>query len=311
MTIMGIKIASQEQKKELDKNAKRIKRKRGEYAQQRLFFQPRTETKDRKRYKWGLNKNLFPSNVVNPLTCKVPSFVDFVETKETRFFFYMLEDWDFNDISSFPIEEELACRALLHWRLRLITGNVDEEERKIIKSYISTSSKIINDSMPRLKFWPYKDGLAKFYNFELDNSYKNRNKKPNFISYNPNMPSIFNDNFKSLVLKLKPYEREISQETNLSLKEKYWTKIFKSIFDKDNIPSDLFIKTGFNFQNLDLIVSSYLAWNHNKLKKHKKEPKINLIADWKLIYSIYKELKFNSEKDPNFFDSKEIVVTSI
>ena len=104
---------------------------------------------------------------------------------------------------------------------------------------------------------------------------------------------------------------EISKETNLSLKEKYWTKIFKSIFDKDNIPSDIFIKTGFNFQNLDLIVSSYLAWNHNKLKKHKKEPKINLIADWKLIYSIYKELKFNSEKDPNFFDSKEIVVTSI
>ena len=89
MTIMGIKIASQEQKKELDKNAKRIKRKRGEYAQQRLFFQPRTDTKDRKRYKWGLNKNLFPSNVVNPLTCKVPSFVDFVKTKETRFFLYV------------------------------------------------------------------------------------------------------------------------------------------------------------------------------------------------------------------------------
>ena len=48
-----------------------------------------------------------------------------------------------------------------------------------------------------------------------------------------------------------------------------------------------------------------------KLKKHKREPQINLIADWKLIYSIYKELKFNSEKDPNFFESKEIVVTSI
>jgi hypothetical protein len=165
--------------------------------------------------------------------------------------------------------------------------------------------------MPRLKFWPYKDGLAKFYNFESDNSYKNRNKKAHFISYNPNSPSIFNDKFNNLVSKLKPYEREISKETNLSVKEKYWTKIFRSIFDKNDIPSDIFIKTGFNFQNLDLIVSSYLAWSHNKLKKHKREPQINLIADWKLIYSIYKELKFNSEKDPNFFESKEIVVTSI
>ena len=40
MTIMGIVIPSQIEKKELDKNAKKIKRKKGQYAQQRLFFKP-------------------------------------------------------------------------------------------------------------------------------------------------------------------------------------------------------------------------------------------------------------------------------
>jgi len=49
MTIMGIVIASQEKKKELDKNAKKIKRKKGQYAQQRLFFKPRTNLEGRKR----------------------------------------------------------------------------------------------------------------------------------------------------------------------------------------------------------------------------------------------------------------------
>ena len=44
---MGIVIASQEKKKELDKNAKKIKRKKGQYAQQRLFFQPRTNLEGR------------------------------------------------------------------------------------------------------------------------------------------------------------------------------------------------------------------------------------------------------------------------
>ena len=53
MTIMGIVIPSQIEKKELDKNAKKIKRKKGQYAQQRLFFKPRTNLDGRKRYKWG------------------------------------------------------------------------------------------------------------------------------------------------------------------------------------------------------------------------------------------------------------------
>ena len=53
---MGIVIPSQIEKKELDKNAKKIKRKKGQYAQQRLFFKPRTNLDGRKRYKWGTNK---------------------------------------------------------------------------------------------------------------------------------------------------------------------------------------------------------------------------------------------------------------
>lgn len=310
MTIMGIVIASQEQKKELDKNAKKIKRKKGEYAQQRLFFQPRTNLEGRKRYKWGLSKDVFPSNVANPLTCKVPSFVDFVETKETRFFFYMLEDWDFSKNNS-PVEEELACRALLHWRLRLFTGSVSDQERKMIEFYLKTASKIINDSMPRKEFWPYSDGLVHVYSDKKDKSYKNRNKFSSHITYNPEQPFIFLNHFIQLRDKLMKYEREILNESSLIKKEEFWTRTFQVIFDKKDLPDKVHFKTAFNYQNTDLVAASYLSWLHNNMSPHKKEPKKGLVSDWKLIYSIFKEIKALKDKSPNLFDKQEIVVTSI
>ena len=47
MTIMGFSPSQIE--KELDKNAKKIRRKKGQYAQQRLFFKPRTNLDGSKR----------------------------------------------------------------------------------------------------------------------------------------------------------------------------------------------------------------------------------------------------------------------
>ena len=310
MTIMGIVIASQEKKKELDKNAKKIKRKKGQYAQQRLFFKPRTNLEGRKRYRWGSNKNLFPTNVVNPLTCKVPSFVDFVETKETRFFFYMLEDWNFRERLN-PVEEELACRALLHWRLRLMTGSVDDEEKKIIKFYLKTASKIIDDTMPRKSFWPYSDGLVHVYNIQKDRSYKNRNRNSAYISFNNDEPKKFYDFFNQFKEKLLPYERDIINENNLKKKETYWIRTLKSIFTKKDLPDMVQLKSTFNYQNLDLIVSSYISWKHNIIKPHKKEPSKGLITDWKLIYSIYKELELLKNKNPEKFKTNDVMVMSI
>ena len=310
MTIMGIVIPSQIEKKELDKNAKKIKRKKGQYAQQRLFFKPRTNLDGRKRYKWGTNKDVYPSNVANPLTCKVPSFVDFVETKETRFFFYMLEDWDFNRNAS-PVEEELSCRALLHWRLRIFTGSVNEEEKKIIKFYLKTASKIIDDSMPRKNFWPYKDGLVHVYGQKKDMTYKNRNKFADHIDFNKEQPFVFFNYFNETKNKLSKFEREISRETSLNKKEAYWTKTFQVIYKKSDLPDKIFFKTRFNYQNIDLVTASYLSWKHNNIVPHKKEPKKGLVSDWKLIYSLYKELDALHKKSPSLFLDNEIMVTTI
>ena len=184
-------------------------------------------------------------------------------------------------------------------------------KKKMIKFYLKTASKIIDDSMPRKNFWPYKDGLVHVYGQKKDLTYKNRNKFADRITFNEEQPSLFFNYFNQTKNKLSQYEREISRESNLKKKEAYWTRTFQIIFEKSDLPDKIFFKTRFNFQNIDLVTASYLSWKHNSIISHKKEPKRGLVSDWKLIYSLYKELDALRIKSPGLFLDDSIMVTSI
>ena len=274
-------------------------------------IQPRTDLKGKKRYKWGSLKDLYPPNLSNPLTCKIPSLVDFLETHQPKYFFYTLENWDFQNEKKIPVETNLIYKALLYWRLMLFTGGLDDNQTKIVKSYLKTASAIIKDRMPMFDYWPYKNGLVHYYGYKKDDTYKERNKQSNFISFNPDVPYIFFDYFNRLKDKLIPYSREMQKEISLKNKQVYWIKVFKTNFEKKEIPSEVVLKTDFNYQNLDLVVSSYLAWEHNKLKRSKDEPRIKLLADWKLLYSIYKEVDSLKNKNHKSFDVEDVSVQKV
>ena len=300
MSIFRQHIGSLKRKKELDKNAKVVKRRKGDYAPTRLFFEPRTVVKGRTKFKWGNLKDFYPPNLANPLTCRIPSLIDFLETRQPKYFFYTLEDWDFDNDDNFPVEKELVCKAIMYWRLMLFTNELDKESSKIVNYYLNTANKIISSRMPIFGYWPYKNGLVHYYCKE---------KGDNEISFNPDIPSMFLSYFDELREKLFQHERDIKLEKSLKVKEEYWIKIFKSIFEKKKIPGAVAFKTSFNYQNLDLVVASYIAWEHNKFRPSKNEPKIKLLADWKQIYSIYKEVCFLRDKNPGSFQQDILSVT--
>ena len=300
MSIFRQHIGSLKRKKELDKNAKVVKRRKGDYAPTRLFFAPRTVVKGRTKFKWGNLKDFYPPNLANPLTCRIPSLIDFLETRQPKYFFYTLEDWDFDNDDNFPVEKELVCKAIMYWRLMLFTNELDKESSRIVNYYLNTANKIISSRMPIFGYWPYKNGLVHYY-------YKE--KGDNEISFNPDIPSMFLSYFDELREKLFQHERDIKLEKSLKVKEEYWIKIFKSIFEKKKIPGAVAFKTSFNYQNLDLVVASYIAWEHNKFRPSKNEPKIKLLADWKQIYSIYKEVCFLRDKNPGSFQQDILSVT--
>ena len=302
MSIFRQHIGSLKRKKELDKNAKVVKRRKGDYAPTRLFFEPRTVVKGRTKFKWGNLKDFYPPNLANPLTCRIPSLIDFLETRQPKYFFYTLEDWDFDNDDNFPVEKELVCKAIMYWRLTLFTNELDKESSKIVNYYLNTANKIISSRMPIFGYWPYKNGLVHYYCKE---------KGDNEISFNPDIPSMFLSYFDELREKLFQHERDIKLEKSLKVKEEYWIKIFKSIFEKKKIPGAVAFKTSFNYQNLDLVVASYIAWEHNKFRPSKNEPKIKLLADWKQIYSIYKEVCFVRDKNPDLFYKDKISITEL
>ena len=302
MSIFRQHIGSLKRKKELDKNAKVVKRRKGDYAPTRLFFAPRTVVKGRTKFKWGNLKDFYPPNLANPLTCRIPSLIDFLETRQPKYFFYTLEDWDFDNDDNFPVEKELVCKAIMYWRLMLFTNELDKESSRIVNYYLNTANKIISSRMPIFGYWPYKNGLVHYY-------YKE--KGDNEISFNPDIPSMFLSYFDELREKLFQHERDIKLEKSLKVKEEYWIKIFKSIFEKKKIPGAVAFKTSFNYQNLDLVVASYIAWEHNKFRPSKNEPKIKLLADWKQIYSIYKEVCFLRDKNPDLFYKDKISITEL
>ena len=95
-------------------------------------IQPSTDLKGRKEYKWGTYKDLHPPNLANPFTKKVPALIDFLQTKEPRYLFYTLEDWDISNDEELIVEAELICRALLYWRLMLFSGNLDIDSLSLI-----------------------------------------------------------------------------------------------------------------------------------------------------------------------------------
>ena len=105
------------------------------------------------------------------------------------------------------------------------------------------------------------------------------------------------------------HERDVKLEKSLKKKETHWIKVFKSILEKKYIPGAVAFKTSFNYQNLDLVVASYIAWEHNKLKPSRNEPKIKLLADWKQIYSIYEEVLALKDKRPERFSKDMISIT--
>ena len=103
----------------------------------------------------------------------------------------------------------------------------------------------------------------------------------------------------------------MQEETSLKNKQTYWIKVFKTNFEKKEIPNEVVLKTDFNYKNLDLVVSSYLSWEHNMLKRIKDEPKMKLLMDWKLIYSIYKEVESLKNKNHKSFNVEEVSVQKV
>ena len=296
---------SQIQEKDLgEEHAKRYGRHRG-YKKGSFELgwkiQPRTPIKGRTKYKWGNLKDFYPPNLANPLTCRIPSLIDFLETRRPKYFFYTLEDWDFDNDNNFPVEKELVCKAIMYWRLMLFTHNLNNMSTRIVKYYLNTANKIITNRMPIFGYWPYRDGLVHYY--KKDKFFK--------MSFNPHVPSQFLSNFNEVRDRLLPHERDIKIEKNLKMKENHWTKVFKSIFEKKEIPESQILKTNFNYENLDVVVSSYIAWNHNKLRQYKNEPKIKFSTNWKEVYSIYQEAILLKKQNPELFESDTVLVTEL
>ena len=162
------KLHSRIEKEDLEKeHAKRYGRHKG-YKKGSFELgwkiQPRTPLQGRARYKWGSLKDFYPPNLANPLTCRIPSLIDFLETRQPKYFFYTLEDWDFKNDHKFPVEKELVCKAIMYWRLMLFTRELDESSSKIVNYYLNTANKIISNRMPIFGYWPYRNGLVHYYN---------------------------------------------------------------------------------------------------------------------------------------------------
>ena len=98
-------------------------------------IQPITSTKGRKNYKWGCNISIHPDNLANPFTRRVPSLIDFLQTKQPRYLFYTLEDWEIDKGKELTIESDLIIKAVLYWRLMIFTNNLNEKEKKMAKHF--------------------------------------------------------------------------------------------------------------------------------------------------------------------------------
>ena len=53
-------------------------------------------------------------------------------------------------------------------------NSTDEKQKKIVKYYLDTCNRIISARMPMFEFWPYGNGLAHYYNYKKEDTYKDR-----------------------------------------------------------------------------------------------------------------------------------------
>ena len=121
--------------------------------------QPITSIKGRRNYKWGRKISIHPNNLANPFTRRVPSLIDFLQTKEPRYLFYTLEDWEIDKTKELTVESDLIIKAALYWRLMIFTNNLNEKEKKIAKHFLKTISNISHNKLKKQNYWLYKDGL--------------------------------------------------------------------------------------------------------------------------------------------------------
>tara|TARA_B100000927_G_scaffold281741_1_gene267588 strand:+ start:419 stop:1309 length:891 start_codon:yes stop_codon:yes gene_type:complete len=231
-------------------------------------IQPKTSTKGRKKYKWGKDSSVHPNNLANPFTKNVPALIDFLETKEPRFLFYTLEDWDMNSKIDLSVESEIISRAVLYWRLMIFTNQYDQNETKKVKYFLKTVSIICEKKFKQNGIKLYSDGII--HSFTND-SFE--------LNLNPFNKIIFIKTYNKFLSEIKTYYRE-SKSMNQNEKKKYWIKVFSSLI-KNFQKKFLKIFDKININKIQDIVIIYFYISHNSLIKDK-----NISVDFNMFYDL-------------------------
>ena len=260
-------------------------------------IQPITSIKGRKNYKWGRKISIHPNNLANPFTRRVPSLIDFLQTKEPRYLFYTLEDWEINKTKELTLESDLIIKAVLYWRLMIFTNNLKEKEKKMVKHFLKTISNISYKKLKKQNYWLYKDGLMHIYdnnNFILKENIFNK--------------TLYYDFYIKFKEKLKIYFRESNSITDIDLKKQYWIKIYKT-FSKNKINKFKKSLSFINFENKDDIIILFLYLNHICLKVDKSEPQHSEI-EYEVFRFFTKKYIHNSSFNNNLINNISVTLTS-
>ena len=259
--------------------------------------QPITSIKGRRNYKWGRKISIHPNNLANPFTRRVPSLIDFLQTKEPRYLFYTLEDWEIDKTKELTVESDLIIKAALYWRLMIFTNNLNEKEKKIAKHLLKTISNISHNKLKKQNYWLYKDGLMHIY----DNN--NFTLKENI--FNKTLYYEFYINFKE---NLKIYFRESDSIVDIDSKKQYWIKVYKT-FSKNKINKFKKSLSFINFENKDDIIILFLYLNHICLKPDKSEP-IHSEIDYEVFRYFTKKYLDNNSFNENLIENVSVTLTS-
>ena len=73
-------------------------------------IQPRTSTQGRIKYRWGNLKDFYPPNLANPLTCRIPSLIDFWKPDNQNIFFILLKIGILITTIIFQLKKNLSVR---------------------------------------------------------------------------------------------------------------------------------------------------------------------------------------------------------
>jgi len=260
-------------------------------------IQPITSTKGRKNYKWGCNISIHPDNLANPFTRRVPSLIDFLQTKQPRYLFYTLEDWEIDKGKELTIESDLIIKAVLYWRLMIFTNNLNEKEKKMAKHFLKTVSNISYNKLKKQNYWLYKDGLMHVYNNDTFSLKENIFNK-----------ILYYELYLNIKEKLKIYFRESDTITDINLKYQYWVKVYKTL-EKNKINRFKKLLSFINFDNKDDILILFLYMNHISLKPDKSEPLHNEI-NYKDFQCFTRKYLDNTSFDDNLIDNISVTLSS-